>query len=38
VGKRLCLTRERVRQIEVAALKRLQHPSRIRTLKALSGG
>ena len=38
VGKHLCLTRERVRQIEVAALRRLQHPSRLRTLKALSGG
>ena len=37
VGRRLSLTRERVRQIEVAALRRLQHPSRLRTLKALSG-
>jgi RNA polymerase primary sigma factor len=37
VGKCLSLTRERVRQIEVAALRRLQHPSRLRTLKALSG-
>ncbi len=37
VGKELCLTRERVRQIEVAALRRLKHPTRLRTLKALSG-
>lgn len=37
VGKHLSITRERVRQIEVAAIRRLKHPSRLGTLKALSG-
>jgi len=32
VGRQLCITRERVRQIEVTALRRLKHPSRIRAL------
>ncbi len=35
VGKRLYLTRERVRQIEVSALRKLRHPARLKTLKAL---
>ena len=33
VGKRFMVTRERVRQIEVAALKKLQHPIRSRSLE-----
>ncbi len=36
VGKRLSITRERVRQIEVQAMKKLKHPSRLRTLKSLA--
>lgn len=32
VGKLFCLTRERIRQIEVKALRKLQHPSRSRAL------
>lgn len=36
VGKHLSITRERVRQIEVSALRRLKHPSRMRTLKTLA--
>jgi RNA polymerase primary sigma factor len=35
VGKRLFLTRERVRQIEVSAIRKLRHPSRVKTLSAL---
>jgi RNA polymerase primary sigma factor len=35
VGKQLSITRERVRQIEVIALRRLKHPSRVSALKAL---
>jgi RNA polymerase primary sigma factor len=34
VGKAMSVTRERVRQIEVRALKKLKHPSRSRWLKA----
>jgi RNA polymerase primary sigma factor len=33
VGKRFMVTRERVRQIEVAAMKKLQHPARSRKLE-----
>ncbi|MBT4730919.1 sigma-70 family RNA polymerase sigma factor [Candidatus Woesearchaeota archaeon] len=33
VGKRFMVTRERVRQIEVAAMKKLQHPTRSRKLE-----
>jgi RNA polymerase primary sigma factor len=36
VGKRLSITRERVRQIEVQAMRKLKHPSRLRTLKSLA--
>ncbi len=36
VGKRLSITRERVRQIEVQAMKKLKQPSRLRILKALA--
>ncbi|MBI5640469.1 MAG: sigma-70 family RNA polymerase sigma factor [Nitrospirae bacterium] len=36
VGKRLSLTRERVRQIEAKALRKLKHPSRLKALKELS--
>jgi RNA polymerase primary sigma factor len=35
VGKRLFLTRERVRQIEVSALRKLRHPSRVVALSAI---
>jgi RNA polymerase primary sigma factor len=35
VGERLCLTRERVRQIELSALRKLRHPSRLKSLKVL---
>ena len=33
VGSAFCLTRERVRQIEAKALRKLRHPSRARFLK-----
>ena len=36
VGRRLSLTRERVRQIEAKALRKLQHPTRIEALKLLT--
>ncbi len=35
IGRRLHITRERVRQIEVKALKKLRHPRRLRALKTL---
>src|SRR4030065_240372 len=35
VGRYLLITRERVRQIEAKALRKLKHPSRLRALKAL---
>ncbi|NWF76838.1 MAG: sigma-70 family RNA polymerase sigma factor [Nitrospirae bacterium] len=35
VGKHLSITRERVRQIEANALRKLKHPKRIRELKML---
>ncbi len=36
VGKRLSITRERVRQIEVQAMRKLKHPSRLHALKSLA--
>jgi len=33
VGRRFCVTRERIRQIEAKALRKLRHPSRSRRLK-----
>ncbi len=33
VGKEFCVTRERIRQIEAKALRKLRHPSRSRKLK-----
>ena len=35
VGRHLTITRERVRQIEAKALRKLKHPSRLKALKAL---
>ncbi len=35
VGRYLSITRERVRQIEAKALRKLKHPSRLRALKSL---
>jgi RNA polymerase primary sigma factor len=35
VGHHLSVTRERIRQIEAKALKKLKHPSRLRMLKVL---
>jgi RNA polymerase primary sigma factor len=34
VGQEFVVTRERIRQIEVKALRKLQHPSRSKELKA----
>ena len=34
VGKRFSLTRERIRQIEARALRKLKHPSRSRVLRS----
>jgi len=36
VGRHLSITRERVRQIEAKALRKLKHPSRMKALKLLS--
>ncbi|MEJ2313588.1 MAG: sigma-70 family RNA polymerase sigma factor [Nitrospirota bacterium] len=36
VGRYLSITRERVRQIEAKALRKLKHPSRLKALKTLS--
>jgi RNA polymerase primary sigma factor len=36
VGRHLSITRERVRQIEAKALRKLKHPSRLRELKVLT--
>lgn len=36
VGRRLSLTRERVRQIEAKALRKLKHPGRMKALKELA--
>jgi RNA polymerase primary sigma factor len=35
VGEDFNVTRERIRQIEVKALRKLRHPSRARVLKTL---
>ena len=37
VGREFDVTRERIRQIEAKALRKLRHPSRSRKLKRLSG-
>ncbi len=37
VGKEFNVTRERIRQIEAKAIRRLRHPSRQRRLKSLKG-
>jgi DNA-directed RNA polymerase sigma subunit (sigma70/sigma32) len=36
VGRHLSLTRERVRQIEEKAMRKLKHPSRARVLRVLA--
>ena len=36
VGRRLALTRERVRQIEAKALRKLKHPHRMSALRILT--
>jgi RNA polymerase primary sigma factor len=36
VGRQFCITRERVRQIEAKALRKLKHPGRLRMLKVLN--
>jgi RNA polymerase primary sigma factor len=36
VGRHLSITRERVRQIEAKALRKLKHPSRLRALRVLT--
>ena len=38
VGKKFGVTRERIRQIEAKALRKLRHPSRSRKLKAFLEG
>ena len=38
VGQQFALTRERIRQIEAKALRKLRHPSRSRILKAFNEG
>jgi RNA polymerase primary sigma factor len=38
VGKDFSVTRERIRQIEAKALRKLRHPSRSRLLKAFIEG
>jgi RNA polymerase primary sigma factor len=38
IGQRIDLTRERVRQIELGALRKLQHPIRRRKLEAAIDG
>ena len=38
VGRRFSITRERVRQIESKAMRKLKHPARLRALKILSTG
>jgi RNA polymerase sigma factor (sigma-70 family) len=35
VGRHLSITRERVRQIEAKALRKLKHPSRLKVLRTL---
>ena len=36
VGQHLSITRERVRQIETKAMRKLKHPARIQALRVLS--
>jgi RNA polymerase sigma factor (sigma-70 family) len=38
VGQRFAVTRERIRQIEAKALRKLRHPSRSQKLRAFLGG
>ena len=38
VGQTFAVTRERIRQIEAKALRKLRHPSRSRTLRAFLDG
>jgi RNA polymerase primary sigma factor len=38
VGQNFAVTRERIRQIEAKALRKLRHPSRSRKLKAFLEG
>jgi RNA polymerase primary sigma factor len=38
VGQSFAVTRERIRQIEAKALRKLRHPSRSRKLKAFLDG
>jgi RNA polymerase primary sigma factor len=38
VGKKFAVTRERIRQIEAKALRKLRHPSRSRKLKSFIEG
>jgi RNA polymerase primary sigma factor len=38
VGQSFAVTRERIRQIEAKALRKLRHPSRSRKLKAFMDG
>jgi RNA polymerase primary sigma factor len=38
VGENFCVTRERIRQIETKALRKLRHPSRSRLLRAFAEG
>jgi RNA polymerase primary sigma factor len=37
VGQQFKVTRERIRQIEAKALRKLKHPSRSKTLKSFTG-
>jgi RNA polymerase primary sigma factor len=36
VGRNFSVTRERIRQIEAKAIKKLRHPSRSKTLKSFA--
>jgi len=38
VGQRFAVTRERIRQIEAKALRKLRHPSRAKSMEAFVGG
>ena len=38
VGAKFAVTRERIRQIEAKALRKLRHPSRSRLLKTFTEG
>ena len=38
VGQHLSITRERVRQIEAKAMRKLKHPNRLKALKVLNSG